>query len=172
MITNRQEKLLDFLIREYIGQAKPVSSKDLKRVCDLDVCGATIRNDLQALTESGYIDQPHTSSGRIPTKKAYKYFVEKIEDNKEGSFGMAQDKFFEDFILQEVVNARKKIEQEMKLAEELMRSLSEASMTLNYTRITKTNNLLEILEILGPSKTAHDENITIITKIIKQLENF
>jgi hypothetical protein len=60
----------------------------------------------------------------------------------------------------------------MKLAEELMKSLSEASMTLNYTRIKKTDNLLEILEILGPSKTAHNENITIISKIIKQLEGF
>jgi len=164
MISPRQEKLLDFVIREYISTAEPVSSKALKQVCDLDVCGATIRNDLQALTEAGYIEQPHTSAGRIPTKKAYKYFVEKIEDKKE--------EMFENFILQEVVNARKKIEEEMRLAEELMRSLSKTSMTLNYTRITKTDNLLEILEILGPSKTAHSENITIITKIIKQLEQF
>ena len=164
MLTERQEKLLDFLIREYISTAEPVSSMALKKVTDLDVCGATIRNDLQALTEAGYIEQPHTSAGRIPTKKAYKYFVDKIEKS--------QEEVFSDFIFQEVINARSKIEQEIKLAEELMESLSEASMTLNYTRIKKTDNLLEILEILGPSKTAHNENITIISKIIKQLENF
>ena len=164
MITDRQEKLLDFLIREYISTAEPVSSKALKKVCDLDICGATIRNDLQALTEEGYIEQPHTSAGRIPTKKAYKYFADRIFSEQEQNF--------EDFIFQEVANARKKIEQEMRLAEDLMKSLLEVSTTLNYTRITKTDNLLEILEILGQSKTAHEKNITIISKIIKQLENF
>ena len=68
MLSGRQEKLLNFLIKEYISTAEPVSSLDLKKVTDLDVCGATIRNDLQALTEEGYIEQPHTSAGRIPTK--------------------------------------------------------------------------------------------------------
>ena len=78
MITSRQEKLLDFLIREYITTAEPVSSKVLKKVTDLAVCGATIRNDLQVLTKEGYIEQPHTSAGRIPTQKAYKHFANKI----------------------------------------------------------------------------------------------
>lgn len=164
MITNRQEKLLDFLIKEYISTAEPVSSLALKKITDLDVCGATIRNDLQALTEKGYIEQPHTSAGRIPTKKAYRYFADKIAEERE--------EMFSDFIVHEVVSAKKKIEQEMKLAEDLMKSLSEVSMTLNYTRITQTDNLLEILEILGPSKTTHDENINLISKIIKQLEQF
>ena len=75
MITERQEKLLDFLIKEYISTAEPVSSKALKKSACLDVCGATIRNDLQVLTKEGYIEQPHTSAGRIPTRKAYRYFV-------------------------------------------------------------------------------------------------
>lgn len=164
MISGRQEKLLDFLIKEYISTAEPVSSLALKKVTDLDVCGATIRNDLQALTEKGYIEQPHTSAGRIPTKKAYRYFADKISEERE--------EIFSEFIFQEVNNARKKVEQEMRLAEELIKSLSEVSMTLNYTRITQTDNLLEILEILGPSKTTHDENINLISKIIKQLEQF
>lgn len=164
MITSRQEKLLNFLIKEYISTAEPVSSNALKEVTDFDVCGATIRNDLQALTEAGYIAQPHTSAGRMPTKKAYKHFADKMTSSDEPDFS--------DFIFQHVKEAHQKIEQEMRLAEELIKSLSEVSMTLNYTRITKTDNLLEILEILGPSKTAHDENINLISKIIKQLEQF
>ncbi|OGZ72773.1 MAG: hypothetical protein A2998_02655 [Candidatus Staskawiczbacteria bacterium RIFCSPLOWO2_01_FULL_37_25b] len=164
MITERQEKLLNFLVREYITTAEPVSSLALKKITDLDVCGATIRNDLQELTEAGYISQPHTSAGRIPTQKAYRYFAEKISAEREDAFS--------DFIAHQIRTAHQQIEQEMKLAEELMRSLSEASTTLNYTRIQNNDNLFEILEILGPSKTAHNKNIDIINKIIKELENF
>ena len=164
MITERQEKLLNFLVREYITTAEPVSSLALKKITDLDVCGATIRNDLQELTEAGYISQPHTSAGRIPTQKAYRYFAEKISAEREDAFS--------DFIAHQIRTAHQQIEQEMKLAEELMKSLSEASTTLNYTRIQNNDNLFEILEILGPSKTAHNKNIDIINKIIKELENF
>ena len=82
MLTERQDKLLDFLIREYISTAEPISSKALQKVADLDVCGATIRNDLQELTKEGYIDQPHTSAGRIPTRKAYQYFANKIASER------------------------------------------------------------------------------------------
>ena len=85
-ITERQEKLLNFLIKEYISTAEPVSSKALKKATDLDVCGATIRNDLQVLTKEGFIEQPHTSAGRIPTKKAYKYFASKISSETETIF--------------------------------------------------------------------------------------
>lgn len=164
MITERQEKLLNFLIKEYISTAEPMGSVALKKVADLDVCEATIRNDLQVLTKDGYIEQPHTSAGRVPTQKAYKYFAEKFYKNKEEPFA--------DFIFKEIENTKKQIEDELKLVEELTKSLSEISMTLNYTRIQKKDNFLEMLEILGPSKTAHEENISLISKIIKQLESF
>ena len=161
-LTERQEKLLDFLIKEYITTAEPVSSMGLKKVSDLNVSAATIRNDFQELTKQGFIEQPHTSAGRVPTKKAYRYFSDKIESEEEDVFS--------NFIFQEATSVRKKIEEEMQLAEELMKSLSEVSMTLSYTRIQKRDNLLEILEILGPSKTAHDKNISIINELIKKLE--
>lgn len=155
---------MDFLVKEYITTSEPVSSFDLKKVADLDISAATVRNDLQELTKEGFIDQPHTSAGRIPTKKAYKYFCDKIASERGDVFG--------DFVVRQIRTAHEQIEKEMKLAQELMKSLSEVSTTFNYTRIQNSDNLLEILEILGPSKTAHDENINIINKIIKQLENF
>jgi len=175
MLTERQEKLLNFLVKEYINTAEPVSSLALKKVTDLDVCEATIRNDLQELTEAGYITQPHTSAGRIPTQKAYRYFAEKISAERPASakgYGEAKEDAFSDFIMRQIRTAHQQIEREMKLAEELMKSLSEASTTLNYTRIQNNDNLFEILEILGPSKTVHNKNIDIINKIIKELENF
>lgn len=164
MITKRQEKLLNFLIKEYISTAEPVSSKALKKVTDLDVCGATIRNDLQALTKQGFIEQPHTSAGRIPTKKAYKYFADKMTSQRE--------KVFSSFIFQEIKIAREQIEEELKLAEELMKSLSEASLSLTISDAPEKEDLFEILLKLGPSRVIYDRNVDIINEIIKELEDF
>ena len=164
MITERQEKILNALIKEYIRTPEPVSSEVLKKRGGLNVSPATIRNDLQILTKQGFIVQPHTSAGRVPTKKAYKYFTGKAESQSADNFS--------DFIFSEAINVRKQIENELKLAEELTKSLFEVSMTLSYTKIQNKDNLLEILEILGSSKTNYDENVNLISKIIKQLENF
>jgi transcriptional regulator of heat shock response len=135
MLTNRQEKLLNFLVKEYIDTAEPVGSLALKKVCDLDVSGATIRNDLQVLTEGGYITQPHTSAGRIPTKKAYKYFADKFEAKETGeeiedfivpACRQAGDKFLLcDFIEQQVELAHRQMAQEMQEMQELMQKLDE-----------------------------------------------
>ena len=114
MLTSRQEKLLNFLVKEYIDTAEPVGSLALKKVCDLDVSGATIRNDLQFLTEEGYITQPHTSAGRIPTRKAYQYISEKYSR--------------EDFIVRQIRMAHKEMEREMQQMQELMQTLENDNM--------------------------------------------
>ena len=74
-LTERQKFLLTLLIHEYIQSANPVGSKLLVEKYHLDMSSATIRNDLAVLTELGYIDQPHTSAGRQPNEKGYRYFV-------------------------------------------------------------------------------------------------
>jgi len=164
MLTDRQKKLLNFLVKEYICTAGPVSSKTLKKVVDLNVCGATIRNDLQALMKEGFIIQPHTSAGRIPTKKAYKFLAERVSTQNEGDMG--------DFIVRQIKDAHKQIAEELRLAEELMKQLSQASTALSINRIPEKDNLFEILTILGTSRPTYDKNIDIINKIIKQFENF
>jgi len=120
MITNRQEKLLDFLVKEYIATSEPISSKALKKVCDLDVCGATIRNDLQALTKEGYIEQPHTSAGRIPTQKAYKYLAAKLESEREAAL--------HSFIMRQINEAHEEMEREMAHMQEIMAALEQDDM--------------------------------------------
>ncbi|MDP3883232.1 MAG: DeoR family transcriptional regulator [Candidatus Staskawiczbacteria bacterium] len=164
MITERQEKVLNALVKEYICGAEPVSSKLLKERGDLDVSPATIRNDFQELTEMGYIAQPHTSAGRVPTEKAYKYFVDKMFANRED--------IISDFILKEIAGARKQIENEMKLAEELMRSLSEMSLALNLPETPEKDTFYKILIKIGPSRTIYNKNINVINEIIKELEGF
>jgi len=78
VITKRQEKILNSLIQEYINSAKPVSSELLEEKFDFGVCPATIRNEMQILTDLGYLYQPHTSAGRIPTNNGYRFFVDSL----------------------------------------------------------------------------------------------
>ena len=85
-ISERQEKILLALIKEYVKTAQPLSSSFLVEKYNLGISSATARNDMAELEEDGYIFQPHTSAGRIPTDKAYAYYVENYLLNKEGDF--------------------------------------------------------------------------------------
>ncbi len=74
-LTERQRTILLFLIRDYIETAQPVGSKRLVERFRLALSPATVRNEMSALTEMGYLRQPHTSAGRVPTEEGYRVFV-------------------------------------------------------------------------------------------------
>jgi heat-inducible transcriptional repressor len=76
-ITPRQQLILALVIREYISAAQPVGSKTIEKY-GLGVSSATIRNEMGVLEEHGYLVQPHTSAGRVPTEGGYRYFVERL----------------------------------------------------------------------------------------------
>jgi len=78
----RQEKILSAVIEEYTQTAIPVGSSILAQKYKFKVSPATIRNDMTALEEDGYLYQPHISAGRIPTDKGYRYFVEEVMKDK------------------------------------------------------------------------------------------
>ena len=75
-LTERQSHILNEIIEEYISSAKPVSSKLLEKKHNFKVCPATIRIEMQKLDDSGFIFQPYTSAGRIPTDKGYRFYVD------------------------------------------------------------------------------------------------
>ena len=81
-MNERSKKILYFLICEHIKTGLPVGSKALVENYSLDVSPATIRNEMADLEESGYIIQPHTSAGRIPTKRAYDLYLSEIKSKK------------------------------------------------------------------------------------------
>ena len=81
-LSARQQKLLSAIITEYVDSAKPVSSGHLVARDGLDISAATVRNDMVALEEAGYLMQPHTSAGRIPTEAAWKWFVGNVLTEK------------------------------------------------------------------------------------------
>jgi len=78
MLNERQIQVLRYIIDEYVRTAEPVSSKGLCDRYDLDCSSATVRNDMSALEEGGFITQPHTSAGRVPTEKAYRYYIANV----------------------------------------------------------------------------------------------
>ena len=83
-LDNRKEALLETLVREYVKTAEPVGSLHLAARAGLAVSSATVRSELAALEEGGYLIQPHTSAGRVPTELAYRYFIEHLAHHKSG----------------------------------------------------------------------------------------
>lgn len=77
-LTRRQEEILSLIIRAYTQHPEPVSSKHLVEAYNLNFSSATIRNEMAALEEKGYIAAPHTSAGRVPTESGYRYFVKRL----------------------------------------------------------------------------------------------
>lgn len=84
-LTSRQTQLLKTIIDEYIGTAEPVGSENLDKKYNLGVSPATIRNEMSTLTKSGYLKQPHTSAGRIPTPMAMKFYIDQLMEEKQMS---------------------------------------------------------------------------------------
>lgn len=76
MLSERQTKILYALIQEHIKTAKPIASASLMKKCRLGFSSATIRNEFSELERMGFLEQTHTSGGRVPTSKAYRYFVD------------------------------------------------------------------------------------------------
>lgn len=81
-MNERQKQILSFVINEYIRSAQPVGSALLTEKAGMDLSSATYRNELATLEKEGFLEQPHTSAGRVPTEKAYKYFVDTLVTKK------------------------------------------------------------------------------------------
>jgi transcriptional regulator of heat shock response len=100
-LTLRQEDILDSLVSEYIKLAQPIGSQYLEERYNFGVSPATIRNELQALSKYGYLAQPYTSAGRVPTDKGYRFFVDGVSKRKK----LQASKKWEEIFEQEVTDA-------------------------------------------------------------------
>ena len=77
-LDNRKRKILQAIVEEYIDTSEPVSSGSLVRNEELNCSSATIRNEMAELERIGFLEQPHTSAGRIPSEKGYRYYVDEL----------------------------------------------------------------------------------------------
>lgn len=163
MITGRQENILGELVRHYISTAKPISSDFLEENGDFDFCPATIRSELKKLTDLGFLGQPHVSSGRVPTNKAYRFFVDEIaQENFDG------ENFFEK-IANEIEDIKKREAEQLKFIENLTKKIAEETSGLAFVYL-KSSDLLwkdgwqEVL------KNPEFENRQFIDEFIKAAE--
>ena len=87
MLDDRKTAILRAVVEEYIATAQPVGSSHIAASDGVQVSSATVRNDMAFLEQEGYLAQPHTSAGRIPTDKGYRFFVDNLTPN--GKLGVA-----------------------------------------------------------------------------------
>ena len=138
MLTTRQEKVLEIIIREYVKSVTPVGSK---LICDeLGCSSATVRNEMAVLENEGYLEKTHISSGRIPSEEGYRYYVDNLMKPKE----MTGEEMLK---LQTIFNNNK-----LAINEVVKRSLEIVSELTDYTSVVlgsqSNENRLQKIEVL------------------------
>ncbi len=138
MLTTRQEEILELIIKEYVKSINPVGSKG---ICEaLNCSSATVRNEMAYLEELGYLEKTHTSSGRVPSEKGYRYYVDNLMEPKK----MSGDDFLK---LQIICNNNK-----LEINDYLKKSLEIIAEITNYTSVvlgSKSNeNRLKKVEVM------------------------
>ena len=138
MLTSRQEKVLEVIIREYVKNVSPVGSK---LICEeLNCSSATIRNEMSILEDLGYLEKTHISSGRIPSEKGYRYYVDNLMKPKE----MTGEEMLK---LQTIFNNN-----QLEISDCLKRSLEIISELTDYTSVvlgsSSSENKLKKVEVL------------------------
>ena len=124
MLDERKKKVLQAIIEEYINSAEPVSSNTLTKNHGLNCSSATIRNEMSELEKSGFLDKTHTSSGRIPSEKGYRYYVDELVcDN--------------DISIEEIKYISQKLETKVNEIEELTKiAANTISEVTHYTTVS------------------------------------
>ncbi len=126
-LNKRSSEILNKIIKEYIVSAEPISSEYLKKKYRIDLSPATLRNEMLKLTEEGYLYQPHTSAGRIPTDKGYRYFVDLLIEKEIN--GIINER-----IKEEVNEIKKEVKDHLSYLREINRflALSSSSFSVSY----------------------------------------
>lgn len=120
-LTDRQKFILNLVIHDYVQNSQPIGSQYLVERYNLDLSPATVRNELAALDEAGYLQQPHTSAGRMPTDEGYRYFVGRLLQDTDLPITTQRT------ISHQFYQSRQDVEQWMKLAVSVLAHQSHAA---------------------------------------------
>ncbi len=159
-LTERQEKIFNTIVKEYVDSAQPISSQLLEKKYDFGVSPATIRIEMQKLTDKGYLLQPHTSAGRVPTDKGYRFFVNNLLE-KETKIPEIENLFGGE------------VEDTFKFIQGLTRSLAEKTraLTLNYLENEDIFWKEGWEEVLREPEFGERSNVINFTQFLKDFEN-
>lgn len=143
-LSDREEKVLLYTIQDYISSAKPVPSKQLVRQRSMNVSSATVRNIMSKLEERGYLDHPHTSSGRVPTSLGYRYYVNALPEKFEMAMAPEQVQRLEN--LKKILSSD--LSQSVIAAAQLLAKLSSLLSVIVVPRLAKARlHKLELVEL-------------------------
>lgn len=131
-LSERQKTLLLLIIRDYIDSAQPIGSKRLAEHYHLNLSSATIRNEMAALTEMGYLRQPHTSAGRVPTEEGYRYFVSEMMQDAELPESVQHT------ISHQFYQSRPELDQWMTLAASILANQSQGVSVVSAPHVEQT----------------------------------
>lgn len=152
-LSERKQKILKAVVDEYIVNANPVSSGEIKDKYFDNISSATIRNELSALEDMGYLIQPHISSGRIPAKKAYALYVDKFIQKKS-------------LTKKEIALIEESFNNRFGAIEDIVRSTAKViSDITNYTSVIVLKNINKVVlrEVKLVDLDAHTVLVIIIT---------
>lgn len=140
MLEQRQRQVLQSIVEEYINTAEPVSSGTIVENYDLGCSSATIRNDMAELEKQGYIEKTHTSSGRVPSAKGYRFYVDELLNDEKIS-------------LEEIQYIKSKLETKVNEIEELTQIATDTiSEITHYTTVAigpeASNNIISDVKII------------------------
>ena len=164
-LTERKEKIIGAVIDSYMDSCQPVSSADIQANYLPALSTATIRNELAALEEMGYLDQPHTSAGRVPTADAYRLYVEKLMPRHELTVNELEvvRKYFDDKILEidDVLRSTAKVISEITnlAGVAYVRGIGEA--VVKNIKIVKITDNLAIVIIVTDLGVLKDATVTV-----------
>lgn len=140
-LTARQSAILGLLVREFVTSAEPVGSRTLVEAYELGISPATVRNEMKALEDLGYLTHPHTSAGRVPTHKGYRYFVQNVLQESQLPAAI------EHTIRHQFYQVQQELDQWVRLsASVLARTVHSAAIT---TRLRPSSALFKHIELIS-----------------------
>ena len=147
-LDERKTKILNAIIRNYLDTGEPVGSRTISKYSDLNLSSATIRNEMSDLEELGYILQPHTSAGRIPSDKGYRFYVDNLMKEKD----------------QEVTEMKEFMIEHTERMEQVLKQMAKVlAANTNYTAMitspTYQRNKLKFLQLYQVDEDQHLEVI-------------
>jgi heat-inducible transcriptional repressor len=160
MLTDRQLFLLQLLVNDYVVSAEPVGSRSIAKHDDVKFSPATIRNELADLEEMGYLEKTHLSSGRVPSEKGYRFYVDHLlspvllSDDEMGNIRYAYQKKFSE--TEELIRVTAQVLSEFTNYTAIMLGPELLEMKLKHIQLVKLNETQGVLIIV--TDTGHVEN--------------
>ncbi len=147
-LDERKVKILQAVIRNYLETGEPVGSRTISKYTDLNLSSATIRNEMSDLEELGYIIQPHTSAGRIPTDKGYRLYVDNMMEDK----------------IHEIEDMKEELEKKADKIELLLQHVAKLlAVNTNYTSmVSKPQYKHKKVKFIQLSEVEVDQMLTVI----------